>query len=56
MTNELRELFRQLFDIEVGLPISTTSQEFGDGLVCYITNPKGEWYVAALPPNAHIRL
>lgn len=56
MTNELREFFRQLFDIEVGLPISTTSQEFGDGLVCYITNPKGEWYAAALPPNAHIRL
>lgn len=56
MTNELRELFRHLSDIEVELPVSCTSQEFGDGLVSYIANPDGKWYEAALPSNAPVRL
>lgn len=56
MTNELRELFRHLSDIEVELPISTTSQEFGERLVSYIANPEGEWNEAVLPSNASIRL
>lgn len=56
MTNELRTLLRHLSDIEENLPMSSRSLEFGDGLVSYIANPDGEWYEAALPPNAPARL
>lgn len=54
--NELRSLLRHLSDIESELPISSSSQEFGDGLVCYLADPGGKWYEAALPLNAPIRL